>query len=106
MSTAGYDESPLLSSSSEAIHNDGTDSYGSIEPSTTRLPPITSHIQIDHDVVVNHGHAYTDAVLTDAEQYHSNADCINKEASYWGLIRDNTNFRWYLMSYLVTHAGE
>mmetsp|Transcript_9946 Transcript_9946/g.22848 ORF Transcript_9946/g.22848 Transcript_9946/m.22848 type:complete len:167 (-) Transcript_9946:47-547(-) len=31
---------------------------------------------------------------------------VDGEVSYWSLIRDNKNFRLYLVSYLVTHTGE
>ena len=70
--------------------------------------------------VVNHGHAYSDAVLggvvdaniieghgADADEHKQNAKRNPKEkVSYWSIVKSNGNFRWYMMSYLVTIAGE
>lgn len=36
----------------------------------------------------------------------SGSSSSGKIVSFWSLVRDNENYRWYLMSYLVTHAGE
>jgi hypothetical protein len=30
----------------------------------------------------------------------------NKKVTYWSLLSENSNFRWFLLSYLVTVAGE
>ena len=52
----------------------------------------------------NHGRAYSDASAHRAANKHT--DESGRHVSYWGLLRDNANFRLYLMGYLVTCAGE
>lgn len=90
-------------------------SYGTIEAEgDVHVDDDTSPIiHIDHDIV-NHGHAYSDAIVdtvlieSDAlrRRDENEEGSSGKDVSYWTIIRDNENFRWYLMSYLVTHAGE
>ena len=28
------------------------------------------------------------------------------KTTYWGLIMENSNYRWFLVSYIATHCGE
>jgi len=64
--------------------------------------------------MINHGHPYSDAIVdiaiagrqSSSSGGSSNGSSTRKNVSFWSLVRDNENYRWYLMSYLVTHAGE
>lgn len=79
-------------------------SYGSLDQKTESDSPSSSqNISISHDVV-NHGHPYSDGIVDSLVSSHSRS--ADNRVTYWGLIRDNDGFRYYLMSYLVTHAGE
>ena len=86
-----------------ARDDDNIISYGSLDQKTESDSPLSSqNISISHDVV-NHGHPYSDAIVDTIVSDHSRSD---NNVTYWSLIRDNDGFRYYLMSYLVTHAGE
>ena len=53
--------------------------------------------------VVNHpAHQFPDGCQTQRDV----PPLDDGKVSYWSLIRDNANFRLYLVSYLVTHTGE
>ena len=80
------------------------------------LPLSALHVSYD---VGNHAHPYSDAVLGGSINSgiggSAQAHCLGQlrelqvaesKVSYWSVMKDNGNFRWYLMSYLVTHAGE
>ena len=54
----------------------------------------------------NHGRAYSDAIVHHAANKDTDGSGRSRKVSYWSLLRDNANFRWYLMGYLVTCAGE
>jgi len=87
-----------------ARDDDNVISYGSLDQKTESDSPSSSqNISISHDVV-NHGHPYSDAVVDSLVSSHSRS--ADNRVTYWSLIRDNAGFRYYLMSYLVTHAGE
>ena len=96
--TARQERSPLLSQMSPdvcigtAFDPAEIVSYGAIE-----LP-----IHTDDDIIVNHGHPDSDAVVDTTLAENKSG----RRVSYWSLMKDNENFRWYLMSSLVTHAGE
>jgi len=75
-------------------------SYGSLNKTEVSLES-NQNISISHDVV-NHGHPYSDGPV-DTIVSDKRSD---NNVTYWSLIRDNEGFRYYLMSYLVTHAGE
>ncbi|KAL7464053.1 hypothetical protein ACHAXS_006762 [Conticribra weissflogii] len=91
-SPSSHDEHTRLLSRSFPLHSCDHDNDSS--------PP--------HYDAVNHGHAYTDAILCEvATGQTAGADPLaNKRVTYWSLLRDNRNFRWFLSSYLVTIAGE
>ena len=110
---AEQEVSPLLS---RGPSHDDAGSYGAAEGPTLDIAPSAERqerggrgsisVRIDHDIV-NHGHAYSDAIA-DAAVLEDDPSVQGTDArvSYWNLLRGNENFRWYLMSYLVTHAGE
>ena len=108
-STDGQDKSPLLIlqvSSNESSASNA--SYGAINNRYDESPSSHNIIFINHDVV-NHGHPYSDAIVDTIgreESYNNTTTNAGTKVTYWTLIRDNKNFRWYLLSYLVTHAGE
>ena len=90
-----------------ARDDDNVISYGSLNKTevSSDSPSSSSQniISISHDVV-NHGHPYSDGMV-DTIGSDNNRRSDN-HVTYWSLIRDNEGFRYYLMSYLVTHAGE
>ena len=108
-STDGQDKSPLLIQqvSSNDVPSASNVSYGAINNRYDESPSSHNIICINHDVV-NHGHPYSDAIVDTIGREESNNTTTNAgtKVTYWALIRDNENFRWYLLSYLVTHAGE
>ncbi|KAL7535651.1 hypothetical protein ACHAWF_005222 [Thalassiosira exigua] len=106
---------PRVSAVKTGMENDGAAqvTYDAIDRNEDQLSSsLQSHpqkIQIDHDMVNHDGCPYrdavADAVLRDVIDRDKGSQVI-VEVSYWSLIKNNVNFRWYLMSYLVTHAGE
>ena len=93
-SAAEVDALPLLPRSSLDAGLGAGSSYGAVEENDA------------HDVRVsgggiNHAHAYCDAA-TDPSRSRDTDGESHRRVSYWNLMRD----RWYLLSYLVTHAGE
>lgn len=85
-----------------ARDDDNVISYGSLDQKTESDSPSSSQ-NISHDVV-NHGHPYSDGIVDSLVSSHSRS--ADNRVTYWSLIRDNDGFRYYFMSYLVTHAGE
>jgi MFS family permease len=60
-----------------------------------------SHLHVTYDGI-NHAHPWKNNCNSAAE---GETD-INNKSTYWSLMTENSNFRWYLLSYLVTLAGE
>ena len=83
-----------------------------------RSSPAAAPINTHHDKksLLNHGHPYTDVIvdtvildsktLDDVWERKADGGGGGEKVTYWSLVKGNEKFRWYLMSYLVTHAGE
>ena len=123
------DDSPLLYQVSIEAGIDNNCEYGnnatygatdhelinnSAEPSSPAAAPINTHH--DKKTLLNHGHPYTDVIvdtvildsktLDDVWERKADGGGGGEKVTYRSLIKGNEKFRWYLMSYLVTHAGE
>lgn len=101
---------PLDEETTSLLTDDATtgaaeiNSYGGIDERVDPASEVSpASLPIDHDTV-NHGHAYTDAVVNTV--LFDGTELQKGRVSYWSLVKDNGNFRMYLISYLVTHAGE
>lgn len=95
---------PSLQSAYGALHEREVNQAKSTKPS----PSSSTH---QHHAVVNHAHPYSDVAVGSPLQRQIKRNSTDNEArkqhvSYWSLLRDNVNFRWYFISSLVTDAGE
>jgi predicted MFS family arabinose efflux permease len=71
------------------------------------LTPLVSREMLSNSSSASPLHVAYDAINNDpADDSHdqSSPSTANKKVSYWSSL--NSNFRWYLLSYLVTVAGE
>eukprot|EP00581_Thalassiosira_minuscula_P014752 CAMPEP_0183721264 /NCGR_PEP_ID=MMETSP0737-20130205/13593_1 /TAXON_ID=385413 /ORGANISM="Thalassiosira miniscula, Strain CCMP1093" /LENGTH=530 /DNA_ID=CAMNT_0025951243 /DNA_START=101 /DNA_END=1693 /DNA_ORIENTATION=+ len=99
--------SSMLSLASKSARSDPEHSsstslgYGAVDAAPANT--ITHH-DVANDVVVNHAHPFLENNVPHEETDSDTPSSSN--ISYWTLVRDNRNFRVYLLSYLVTHAGE
>ena len=79
-------------------------------------PPINNMIEpslLGDGTVADDGHDISSTMTREAEAesekdgtHRSSSPNNNKKVTYWRLLSENSNFRWFLLSYLVTTAGE
>ena len=75
--------------------------------SSTLTPLVSREISLNSSVSPLHHVAYgaiNNDPKADVSHEQSSSTTANKKVSYWSSL--NSNFRWYLLSYLVTVAGE